>query len=99
MDALYGGSFYGLTRRASSSKWYSSLIENLWIYGVENGFYPGDFCHRKRQPPIRSIDEGWNLCHVLSIESTIYWSSMLVRVNVLSTGINVNGKSLKMIKG
>ena len=29
--------------------------------------------------------------HVLSRESTIYWSSILVRVNVLSTGINVNG--------
>ena len=29
--------------------------------------------------------------HVFSRESTIYWSSILVRVNVLSTGINVNG--------
>ena len=29
--------------------------------------------------------------HVLSRESTIYWLGILVRVNVLSTGINVNG--------
>ena len=29
VDALYGSSFYGLTRRVSSSKWCSFLIENL----------------------------------------------------------------------
>ena len=27
VEALYEDSFYGLTRRASSSKWYSFLVE------------------------------------------------------------------------
>ena len=29
--------------------------------------------------------------HILSRESTIYWLSILVRVNVLSTDIGING--------
>ena len=59
VDTLSEGSFYGLQRggpRVQSD--VNFLSKNLWIYSVENGFYPRDFVTRSSNF-LSKQEKGW----------------------------------------
>ena len=65
-------------------------MRELMDLQCENGFYPGEFVIRSdnSQSGQQVKVKIWSC---IKQKSTIYWSSIRVRVNVLSTGINVGG--------